>query len=268
MAALHDQIYLTAAVTLTAFQYGLTFTRHFRHQAGKELFYMSICLRHKNVESSQSFKPLIVFSGVTLAEMLASWILYFSSRRFVRARSKGNPPPAIFGRYRRNVVSFNETIFYNTITVFGRFVCLGLLLATETMINQYVLATMFSVVTFMMMVRAFKDPFLFRPKSKVKVNPKNEGSVFYVQAPQIVPRIDTIPPTAQVSVLNHRIILVQPTAFIPKSILRRDSIAPPPPDTGPNEAIQDNAPPHHPVTGINHDIIFVKPANNLEDSEH
>ena len=136
MGALHDQIYLTAAATLTAFQYGLTFTRHFREE-GKELFYMSICLRHKNVESSRSFKPLIVFSGIILAEMLASWILYFSSRRFVRARSKGNPPPAIFGRYRRNVVTYNETIVFNTITVIVELISVLIMMTLDSVVVVY-----------------------------------------------------------------------------------------------------------------------------------
>ena len=211
VADLHDQLYLTAAVTLHTFFYGVISTRHFRPEE-QEVIFMSVCLGHEIVPSNQPFKDVFVTFGVMLAAMTPSWILYIAAKRFVRVRSKGNLPPAILGRYRRNVVTYNETIVFNTITVFVELISVLIMMTLDSVVVVYLQVLMFFTITMIMTVRAFNDPFLFQPKSKVKVSPENEGPLFYVRTPEMVPRRDFIlspSPRPPVNALN-RVIFVRP----------------------------------------------------------
>ena len=209
MAALYDQLYLTAAVTLHAFYYGLTFSRHLRTEE-HEVVFISVCRRHEVLPSNHPYQDVIVIVGVILAALTPSWSLYYAARRFVSRRSEGNLPPAIFGRYRRNVVSYNETVFYNIIVVAISMSLIALVIVFHTVIVVYIQVSMYFVITLVIAVKAFKDPFLFRPKSKII--PHNEGSVFYVRPPDIVPRRDYVyvPPPAPVTGLHRNIIFVRP----------------------------------------------------------
>ena len=205
VAALYDQLYLTAAITLNVFFYGLIFSRYFKDEE-QEVAAMSICLRDEIVPSTQPFKDMFVIFGVILAAMTPSWILYFAARRFVSLRSEGSLPPTIFGRYRRNVVTYNETIVYNTIAVAVSILVTWLSVITETMISVYLSACTFFIITLVMTVKAFKDPFLFRPKARVE--PEKETTVFYVHAPEVTPRRYDFPPPAPI--IKHKIIYVKP----------------------------------------------------------
>ena len=158
--------------------------------------------------STQPFKDVFVIFGVMLSAMTPFWILYFAARRFVSLRSEGNLPPTIFGRYRRNVVTYNETIVYNTIAVAGSILVTWLSVITETMISVYLHAILFFVITLVMTIKAFKNPFLFRPNARV--GPEKEGSVFYVRTPEVKPRRDNFPPPAPSSAPRHTFIYVLP----------------------------------------------------------
>ena len=209
VAVLFDQLYLTAAVTLHAFFYGLIFSRHFRAEQ-YEVAFISICRRHEVLPSNNPFKDLIVIGGVLFAALAPSWILYFAARRYVSVRSEGNLPPAIFGRYRRNVVSFNETVFYNAISVAVSIVGIAISIFFHSLYPYYLYIFTYFVITLIIAVKAFQDPFLFRPKTRV--TSENECSVFYVNRPEIIPRRENLPPSAPVHVANHNhnIIFVQP----------------------------------------------------------
>ena len=201
MAALYDQLNMTATVTLNAFFYSLTLSRHLRSEE-HEVVFISICRRQKVLPSNHPYQDVIVVAGVLLAALSPSWSLYYAARRFVSKRSGGNLPPVIFGRYRRNVVTYNETVLYNVIVVSVTMFSIAHSIIYQTLHSVYFVVFMFFVITIMIAVKALKNPFLFRPKSQVI--PQNEGSFFYVRAPEIVPRRDFLPSPAPVTGgLNH-----------------------------------------------------------------
>ena len=126
-------------------------------------------------------------------------------------RSEGSLPPVIFGRYRRNVVSFNETIFYYIFVVAVTTVVIAFNITFHYLyISVCIIVFKFFAITLIIAVKAFKDPFLFHPKSRI--TPQNEASVFYVNRPEIIPRRDYFHPAAPVTVANHNqnIIFVHP----------------------------------------------------------
>lgn len=153
---------------------------------------------------------ILVLLGVLLTAMMPVWIMYGAIRKFVDSKSEGDAPPTIFGRFRRNVVSYEETVLYYSIFLFGSFSVFVIFLIDDSYFNGLVIFTlaMFFSLSLAIAINSFRNPFLFRPKTKV--SPQNDVSVFYVRVPEVSPRRDFIPPPAPAPAPIPRIIFVQP----------------------------------------------------------
>lgn len=158
----------------------------------KQIEMTNLCLLNYSNEYHMSWnKNLKIGTAFTTAGLILLWMLYLRCKFFVATKSKdGTTPPAIFGRFQRNVLTFEETICYHTLMTVSGFV--------TPLLNFYVSDLIFAQISFLctfltsfllqlyILVRSVSRPILH----KSDTSSVSKSQLFYVRKPQIVPRRD------------------------------------------------------------------------------
>ena len=193
-SSLFEQLYLTIAVALNMFQYCMILVSHTRDNFKPVI--VGVCLGHDSED--HVWRGIIVEIGVLGVSMIVTIIMYLSTIKFASSR-RG----IIFGKYQRNIATFQQTIIYNTTLI-----VVGL-------IDVVLVVNLNSVawhITTIVMMAVFPFTLIFNlKKSEVQVMPSTE---FYVHNPIIAPRRDILNLTESVPELDivqiPKIIVVAP----------------------------------------------------------
>ena len=185
---LYYKLYMTAAITLQILFCSLIFLVHLR-DSRTEVIFISVCLGHNPENFENSWRDFGVFTGILIIPVILLWFLHFSATNFVHKRSTNNIPPAIFGRYQRNVVTFSDTLIYYTIIIVSSIIwplIFNQSAFTALMIYMFSIIVVIFVVSIAIPLRTRRNPMIFQSNQKA---PKSEP-IFYIHPPQLVPRRD------------------------------------------------------------------------------
>lgn len=184
VSILFDILYACFGAFLTLFCYALTVASNLRE--GEEKF-ISICLKHDSLNNVNTLKSLIIKYALTILGLIVFCIMLWSSIAYVKSRSRdGKTPPAIIGRYQRNIITFVETVIYHVvftlILIIFPFVNISynviygciLTICQPILFNTYLL------------IKSLRIPLASNSNSAVA--PSNP--IFYIREPVIQPRRD------------------------------------------------------------------------------
>ena len=215
VSKLFDYLYALLGATLTAL---LSARLLLVNEALEGERLINICFNTSQLNENpwkQETKRLFV----TSLTVIALWILYWSCQKFVKARSRdGKTPPAIFGRYKRNVVTFLETLWFHTIMYLSSTVIVPAInIWTDSLYACIVLIGI---------------PFLFNCNILVKLMnhtntntnqaaAEDQKKTFYVREPQIQPRRDHFIANTNVPAqkIQHSILIPSPSLIFVKPLI-------------------------------------------------
>ena len=183
-------------------------SRHFKTDIENEPVLMSLCMKKSYSFQQNSF---ISYGGFLFVIFIITWLMYGSSRYLINSKSKNGKMPQKFGRYQRNVVTFYQTVLFNSVQeiVFGIvafFPYLVSLGASPETVQTFVLGTVliYSIIFHFLIpivtISRLKTriPALFMNNKKISVL---KYKSFYVKQPDIVPRRD-VPDVKSTSMSN------------------------------------------------------------------
>ena len=208
VSKLFDNLYITIAVSMHSFCFsGIPISHYLGATGSVEPAVISVCLEHHMKTDKDTWKYPMVMIGVILTAITPMWILYLSSRRYVWVRSATRDlPPAIYGRYQRNIVTYSQTIWIFTIFTVSSMICMSLTTLTQDVSWHFVL--IIQVFCFVAYVSC-------NYPRKTKVNRvadlEMKPSIFYIRSPHIIPRRDENIKYDEAPALNQKhFIVVQP----------------------------------------------------------
>ena len=213
-----------------------------------ENFFISICLKHdqdQNGDAYRDFKVGIGFASVTIT---ITGLVFLATEKYVKSRSAGQMPPPSFGRYQRNIVTFKETVVYNTVMCIGTLASSILCAVSRSLIPLIASIAITFAITLSILIQSLRVPSL---STSNQIVPQTEP-VFYIQPPSFLPRRDS---------------KIHPNCPIAKSRRYRPGQAPSPksdfkPIVLPRRLVTKDDPVNPlTVTGLPKQIIMVKPCN-------
>ena len=216
ISELFEQLYLTvfAAVNIVLFA-AIVGSRHFKTDTDDEPILMSLCLKKSFSFHQNSF---LSYGGFLFVIFITTWLMYGSSIYLIRSKSKNGKMPQKFGRYQRNVVTFIQTVLFNSVqevvfsfvALFPTVLDLG---ASPENIQRFVLAA----VLFYSIIFHFLIPIIIISRLKTRIpalfldESRNvlKRNSFYVKQPELVPRRDVTDVKSNSMSLSNVIIKVE-----------------------------------------------------------
>ena len=121
VSRLFNILYMCLALTLTIILILFTLVNNYK---SPETAFIAICLNH-NFKMSKNWHTYSIGISLFAIGLVSLLIMGFSSAYILKSKSKnGYNPPAIFGRFQRNILTFKETLVYHTIYFFS-FISIG-----------------------------------------------------------------------------------------------------------------------------------------------
>ena len=200
VSKLFDHLYACLGATLTILLYALAIASNFRK--GEDAF-ISICL-NQEFNTEDSWRNYYIRCALILVVLATLSVLFWSVQTFVRLRSKdGKTPPAIFGRFQRNILTFNETMAFHIFMTASMLAATGLNILFHTIQGCIILFMFPTLFSFYILVKSYMNPTLLTTKERP------QSQIFYIREPQIQPRRDHII-EVHPNILPASIIYVKP----------------------------------------------------------
>ena len=155
----------------------------------KQSLSLTICFQ-QNV-SSESLQSLIIGRALSFGGAIVIGILYSSTYYYVNARSRGGRPPKIYGLYKRNLLSFRQTVYFSFITTVMGTVGKTIIFVSINYchLQKHQLKNVQLMIHFVISLRTLiLVIFLHYRVSKFKLTVKKPSKIFYIRSPQIIPR--------------------------------------------------------------------------------
>ena len=149
-------------------------------------FFMSICLNQDPGENEDAYRVFNVGIGLICATTIPTGLLYLATEKYVKSRSAGQIPPASFGRYQRNIVTFKETVVYNTVMCIGNAASLILCAVSRSLVPVIASIAITFAISLSILIQSLRVPSL---STSNQIVPQTEP-VFYIQPPSFLPRRD------------------------------------------------------------------------------
>ena len=185
VSKLFDYLYTCFGLSLTFLMYMLGLTSNNRGN----LVFINVCLQNNPNDYEKNWKNPLIGVAMTSLGMVLLWILYRSSRHFVLSKSKdGKTPPAIIGRYQRNVLTLNESMFYHAVMYLGGLtftITFNFMYASNISIHVCVIFICIPILFHLyILIKSLTRPIFHQTKQEQRLK-------FYnVREPRILPRRD------------------------------------------------------------------------------
>ena len=201
---LFDQLYATLTGAFNLFFVATLLSNHFSSNVP---YFIKICMG-ETVANESSYKAPTLIMGFSLTIAVSTGLLFYFSKRFVSGKSQNKSKlPVIFGRYQRNVVTFKQTIVFNSVIMSLMVFQLFLMydkdshdLAIMFPLSTDLFASLFDIYLIIKIESKFS-----KPRSKNKVSQQRS---FYVRQQEMVPRKDSIIATEPPAVPRHKTLVI------------------------------------------------------------
>ena len=109
ISKLFEYLYMTFVLTVKVWGLAVCFVDYTSNKHHHERHLLTqICL--KNDEISINKSVALHGSITSFIFLIINSFMYFKVKRFVRSKSKGEKVPEIFGRYQRNIITYEQTL--------------------------------------------------------------------------------------------------------------------------------------------------------------
>ena len=198
VSPLYNNLYLITAVFFTAFLLVWIGGKYLSRTQPKVSLMERVCLSSFGPDEDISWKMFAIGAALFNLPYVASSLMYASVLRFVKYRSKdGSYPPAIYGRFQRNLLTLKETFLLTTVVnILGNILIVTITFAMTSQSEKARIAMFTILLVISLFLASIPVLILYSIKNKIPgifkkpgiVHPENVEKAFYVRQPTLVPR--------------------------------------------------------------------------------
>lgn len=182
---LFEQLYTVITFTLNAIGISLSFVGNILYKGDEGIFTL-ICLNCKNRIKSGKYSVKLIKITLCYSASLCviSSIVFYTVKKYVRSNTNTSKNiPIKFGKYQRNVVTFNQTMIFGLSLIISNAILVTIPLINDDFTNTFIrqIVIIFQILVFDI-VFGFMMPFL------TLINLRKKIPDFYIQNRRVIKR--------------------------------------------------------------------------------